>query len=100
MFRFERCATVKTGSDLAAAVQFATEVTGYLNKRHSLNVRFGVEIFGEPCVYWYFDADSLDKMTQVQVALLKDRDYLGILDRVKGIWAEGSLKDKVVSLSD
>lgn len=99
MFRFERYATVKTAGDLPAAAKFAAEVTEYLNKRHSIHVSFGIEIFGAPCVHWYFDADSIDKMTQVNAALLKDRDYLGMLDKVKGIWLEGSLKDTLVSLS-
>ena len=99
MFRFERCAVVKTANDVPAAVQFATEVTSYLNKRHSLGMKFGVEIFGQASVHWYFDGESLDKMTQVNAALLTDQDYLRMLDRVKHIWVEGSLKDTIVKMS-
>jgi hypothetical protein len=99
MFRFERCATVRNAADIPAAVQFASEVTAYVNKQHSLNMKFGVEIFGSPSVHWYFDGESLDKMTQVNASLLKDRDYLGMLDKVKGIWLNGSLKDTIVGLS-
>lgn len=99
MFRFERCATVKTAGDVPLAVQFATEVTSYVNERHSLGMKFGVEIFGEASVHWYFDGESLDKMIQVNAALLKDRDYAGMLDRVKQLWVEGSIKDTVVQLS-
>ncbi len=98
MFRFERCATVKTASDLPVAVQFATDITAYLNKRHSLNMKFGVEMFGQSCIHWYFESDSIDKMSQVNAALMKDREYLGMLDRVKGVWVEGSMKDTVVGL--
>lgn len=99
MFRFERCATVKTAADLPAAAQFAAEVTAYLNKRHSLNMKFGVEIFGDARIHWYFDAESLDKMAQVAAALMKDSDYLQMLDKVRSIWIEGSLKDTSVSLA-
>ena len=99
MFRFERCATVRTTADIPAAVQFASEITAYLNKRHSLGMRFGVEIFGAPCVHWYFDGESLDRMTQMNSALMKDPDYLGMLDKVKDIWLSGSLKDTIVGLS-
>ncbi len=99
MYRFERCATVKTAGDLPVAIQFGTEVTAYLNKRHSLNMKFGVEIFGRPSLHWYFESDSVDKMTQVNAALLKDRDYLGMLEKVKGVWVEGSMKDTIVGLS-
>lgn len=99
MYRFERCATVKTASELPTAIQFATDITAYLNKRHSINMKFGVEIFGQPSIHWYFESDSIDKMTQVNSALLKDRDYLGMLEKVKGVWVEGSLKDTIVGLS-
>lgn len=99
MFRFERSVTLRNAADIATAVQFATEITAYVNKRHFLNMKFGVEHFGAPCVHWYFDNESLDKMTQVNADLLKDRDYLGMLDRVKGIWLDGSLKDTIVGLS-
>ena len=51
MFRFERKATVKTAADVAAAVKFAGEVTAYLNKLHSLNMKFGVELFGKARSY-------------------------------------------------
>lgn len=99
MFRFERCATVKTAGDVPAAAQFATEITSYVNKRHSLGMKFGLEIFGQASVHWYFDGDSLDKIIQVNAALLKDRDYVGMLDRVKNLWVEGSIQDTLVELS-
>lgn len=98
MFRFARCVTVRNAADVPAAVQFATEITGYVNKRHSLNMKFGVEHFGAPCVHWYFDNESLDRLTRVNAELLKDRDYVGMLDRVKGLWLDGSLKDTIVEL--
>ncbi len=98
MYRFERCATVKTAGDLPVALSFASEVTNYLNKRHSLNMKCGAEMFGGASIHWYFDAESLDKITDVNSALLKDRDYLGMLDKVKGVWAEGSMTDTIGGL--
>ena len=50
MFRFERKGMVKGAADVPAAVKFATEVTSYLNKRHSLNMKFGVELFGKATI--------------------------------------------------
>lgn len=99
MYRFERTATVKTAGDLPAALQFATEVTSYLNKRHSLNMKCGAEIFGGAAIHWYFDAESLDGMTRLNSALLQDREYLGLLDKVKNVWKEGSMKDSIVGLA-
>jgi len=69
MFRFERRAAVKHVADMPAAVQFAAEVTSYLNKRHSLNMKVGVELFGTGSIHWYYDLDSLDKSVQLNATL-------------------------------
>jgi len=100
MFRFERRATAKTGTDLPAALRVAAELTGYVNQHHGLKMKFGAEIFGAPRVHFYFDADSLDKLVQVNAALMQDRDFLGISERAKGLWVEGSLQDTIVNLVD
>lgn len=94
MDRFERNAPVKTAGDLPAA----TEVTPHLNQRHSLNMKCGAEIFGGASIHWHFDADSLE-MTEMNEALPKDREYLGMLDNGKGVWAEGSMTDAMVGLA-
>ena len=36
MYRFERKITVKNVADMSAAMQFANDVTDYLNKRYDL----------------------------------------------------------------
>ena len=66
MFRFERRAAVKHVADMPAAVQFAAEVTAYLNKRHSLNMKVGVELFSTGSIHWYYDLESLDKSVAVE----------------------------------
>ena len=99
MYRFERSAIAKNPADMPAAVQFATEVTSYVNKRHSLNMKFGVELFGAPRVHWYFDAESLDKMNQLNTTLLQDREYSEMLNKARGLWTEGGLKDSIVTLA-
>jgi hypothetical protein len=98
MFYFERRITVKTVADMPAAVQFAIAVTSYLNKRHSLKMKTGVELFGHANLCWYFDTESLDKLTQLNATLMQDREYIQMLDRVKGLWVEGSVKDTIVTL--
>lgn len=98
MFRFERSATVKTAAEIPAAVQFAVQVTSYLNKRHSLNMSFGVELFGGTRLHWYFDTESLDKPVQLMRTLLEDREYSHMLDKSKSIWIDGGTKDTIVSL--
>ena len=47
MFRFERTAVVKHAAEVPAAVQFANDVTTYLNRQYKLDMKFGVELFGD-----------------------------------------------------
>ncbi|UGS90870.1 hypothetical protein KOL96_23515 [Ralstonia wenshanensis] len=98
MYRFIRTATVKNAAVLPSALAFAAEVTAHLNKAYALNMRFGAEQFGSGNVHWHFDADSLDKMQQVNEKLLGDRDYAALLEKYKDVWAEGSMQDTVVRL--
>jgi hypothetical protein len=99
MFRFDRIATVKNVADMPAAVQFAAHVTSYLKKTHSLNMSYGVELFGTPSIHWYMEIDSLDKANQLNATLLQDRGYAEILDKARALWADGSVKDTIVSLA-
>jgi hypothetical protein len=98
MFRFERKGTVKSAADIPAAVKFATDVTSYLNKHHSLNMKFGVEMFGKARIHWYYEVESLDKAVQLNAALLQDREYAEMLNKAHGLWVEGGIKDTLVSL--
>jgi len=100
MFRFIRTATAKTAAGVPTGLQFASEVAAYLNKRHSLNMKFGAEMFGEARIHWHFESDSLDKMEQVNAKLLQDREYLGMLEKFKDVWVEGSMKDTIVAFPE
>jgi hypothetical protein len=99
MFRFERTATVKHGAEIPAAVKFASEITEYLNKRHGLNLRYGVELFGAPRIHWYYDLESLDQSAKLDAALLKDADYEKLLKKNEDLWVDESMCDTVVRLS-
>lgn len=99
MYRFIRTATVKNAAALPSALAFASEVTAHLNRSYSLNMRFGVEQFGCANIHWHFDADSLDKMQQINEKLMGDRDYAALLTKYQDIWAEGAMHDAVVRLA-
>ncbi|VVE64179.1 hypothetical protein PPN31119_01486 [Pandoraea pnomenusa] len=99
MYRFIRTATVKNAALLPAALTFAAEVTAHINKRYSLNMAFGTEQFGCANIHWHFDAESLDKMQQVNEKLMGDREYIALLEQSQGIWAEGTMHDAVVRLA-
>ncbi len=100
MFRFMRTATAKNAASLPAALQFAGEVTSYLNKRYSLNMKFGIEMFGAPRVHWHFESDSLDKMHQLNIKLTQDREYLGMLEKFKDVWADASMRDTILAFPE
>ena len=98
MYHFIRTVTVKLAADYPAALQFAGEVSAYLNKTYSLNMKFGMEIFGAGKIHWHFDTDSLDKISAVNTKLMQDREYIGLLEKFKSICVEGSLKDTLVRI--
>jgi len=91
-----RTATVKTASRSAAAVQFAGELTAYLNKTYSLNMKFGMEAFGTSKIHWHFETESLDKLTAINAKLMQDREYQALLQKGQDLWLEASLKDTLV----
>lgn len=75
MYRFMRTITVETVSDFPAALQFATDVTSYMNKNHLVNMKFGFEVYGKPRIHRYFDSESPDTLRGINAKLIKDRDY-------------------------
>jgi len=97
-YRFIRTATVKTGANAPAALQWAGEATAYLNKTYSLNLKYGMELFGSANVHWHFDTDSLDKASGINAKMMQDREYVGMLEKGKALWLEGSLRDTIVTI--
>ena len=100
MFRFMRTMTVNNLADLPAALQSAAETTSHLNKTYQLNVKFGLESYGQPRIHWHFDFDSVDSLSQTNVKILQDRDYLAMGEKAKHLWLPGSTKDTLVRFRD
>ena len=98
MYRMIRTATVTTASKSAAAMQLAGEITAYLNKTYSLNMKFGMEIFGAGKIHWHLETDSLDKITAINAKVMQDREYQALLEKGQGLWLEGGLKDTLVAI--
>lgn len=99
MFRFERTAIVKHAAEVPAAVKFASDVTTYLNKRYDLGMKFGVELFGDPKIHWYYDVESLDDSVKLNSTLLEDADYGKILKKSEDLWVDQGMHDTIVRLS-
>jgi hypothetical protein len=98
MYRFERKITVKNVADMSAAMQFASDVTAYLNKRYDLHMKYGAEGFDKSRVHWFYDFDSADKSAALGTTLLQDQEYNALLNKAKGLWLDGSLEDTFVNL--
>jgi hypothetical protein len=94
MYRFERKITVKNVADMPAAMQFANDVTDYLNKRYDLHMQYGAEGFDKSRVHWFYDFDSADKSAALGQTLLKDQEYNTLLNKAKGLWLEGASRTR------
>jgi|APCry1669189241_1035207.scaffolds.fasta_scaffold119411_1 hypothetical protein len=98
MYRFTRHATLKYAGDMPSALQFSSELTLYLNKTYSLNMKSGAEMFGGSRLYFFYDIESLDAIAQFNAKLMQDRLYLDMLNKAKNLWREGSMQDCVVKI--
>jgi len=83
---------------MPAALQFSSELTVYLNKTYSLNMRSGAEMFGGTRLYFFYDIESLDQIAQFNTKLMQDHVYWDLLNKAKNLWREGSMQDCVVKI--
>jgi len=98
MYRFTRKVTIKTVAAVPAALQFCGEVAAHLNKTYGLSMKTGIEMFGHNRVYWFYDADSLDAIAQLNAKLMLDSPYWEMIEKARHLWLEGSAKDRIVKL--
>jgi hypothetical protein len=98
MFQFIRTVEAKNAAMLPAALQFAAEITTYVNKKYALNLQYGMEMFSGAVLHWHFQTDSLDKVSALQAKLMQDREFGSILAKAKDLWVDGSFRDTIVSI--
>ncbi len=99
MFQFIRTVEAKNAAMLPAALQFAAEVTTYVNKTYALGVTYGVEMFSGATLHWHFETESLDKISAIHAKLMQDREYGAMLTKAKDLWVDGTYKDTVVAIT-
>ena len=73
---------------MSAAVQFAAEVTAYLNKQYALNMKLGVETLDQP-----------DELAKINDKLAKDQEYSALVEKYKNAWYAKSMKDMRVTVA-
>jgi hypothetical protein len=96
MYQYSRTVTIKNGASMAPALRTAAEVTAYLNKVYSLQMRVGTEMFGDLKIHWICNIASLDSMMQLNSKLAQDKDYWDIMEKIKPYVLEGSVQDKAI----
>ncbi len=100
MYRVLRTWTAKPGAEFPATFQWAAEVTGYINRTYSANLRFGFETFGPATIHWHWESDSLDKIQEFNRKLMQDREYWTIVGKAKGLFLDDKWKDTLINFPD
>ena len=100
MYRFIRTATVKNSAYTPQAMGFATELTGWMNKKYDVNLIVGTELFGELRIHWHFDTPNLATIDEFNNRLIVDKEYWTWLEKGREYWVEGSVHDTIVKISD
>ena len=100
MYRFVRTMTISVPSQIPAAMQFAAETTSYVNRTYGVNWKFGAQVYAEPVIHWHLDFENMDKFRDVVDRMYKDPEYWNVLQKGKGIFVEGSMKDALIRMAD
>jgi hypothetical protein len=98
VYRVMRTLRANAG-EIPIALQWAADLTAYVNKNYPLSVQFGAE-FGSNNIQWHWEIDSLDRLQQLNLKLLKDREYWAFMQKAKGLFVEGTMKDTILSIAD
>ena len=83
MHRFIRSARIGNAAHMPAALQFATEVTAYLNKQYALNMKLGIGTLDQPIIQWHFELDSADELAKLNDKLAADQEYAALVEKYK-----------------
>ncbi len=98
MIRFTRHATLKNASYVPKALGWATEFNAYFNDNYDVELHFGMELFGANRLFWYADVDEVATLEEINMKIMQDTDYWGMIEKGKEFWVDGSLQDEVVKL--
>jgi len=99
MYRFIRSARLKDTAHVPAAVQFAREVTAYLNKQYALDMKFNVKKLDLPVIQWHFELDSADELATLNDKLADDREYSALVEKYKNAWFAKRMKDTLITVA-
>jgi len=96
MFRFTRRGTLRNASYIPQAIGWATELNSYINEKYDADLKFGLEMFNELTMTWFFDAENLSDIQAFNEGIMQDQDYWTQVQKAADFWVEGSLEDRIV----
>ncbi len=100
MYRYTRTATIKLVAGVPEALKFGAQIVAHFRKTYGYDMKLGVEMYGEPKVYWYGDFESLDQAAERSAKLPGDKKYWSLIESGKHLFVEGSMRDRLVRLVD
>lgn len=86
------------GLNLPKAVEWAQEVTEYINTKHpGGNLQVFTGQFGEyGAMYWFADFEDLAALDHWAQQILAGPGYWEAIGKAEGLFQEGSIEDKVM----
>jgi len=95
MYKFVRSAKVK--ASFPAALEWAKEVTEYINNKHSPpKVSVYTGMFGDVnTIFWEAEHKDLASLEAVFAKLTSDPGYWALVDKATGLFIEGSVHDSI-----
>jgi len=98
MFRFQRTGRVKNAQFFIEAVQWAKEITEYINTKYpQVSLQVYTEVFSDiHTIYWHADYKDLATLESVQSQLMADQGYWAIVNKGMGCFMEGTWKDILI----
>ncbi len=96
MIRFTRSARIVRGK-FPQAMQFAKEITEFLNKKYKIQMSVYMDSFGEVgTVRWFADYADLAAMEKLGNQILVDQEYWQKINQSTELFMQGSLYDTVM----
>lgn len=93
MITFLRTASIGPGK-VGSALGFAHEISGYIKSHFGVDVTVHMPIGGNPNrVAWSANYDNLAAFEAMQVRMMSDTDYLGMVAKGSENFLPGSLYD-------
>ena len=81
----------------AQAIQWAKEITEFVNKKYKIQASVYIETFGKVgTIHWFCDYADLAALDKVRNQQVTDQEYWQIVNRSAELFIQGSFFDTVM----